>query len=402
MSVTIEDVRRAAGTIAGGIARTPLVHSRTLSDIIGASVSLKIESLQYTASFKERGALNKLLSLTAQERHAGVIAMSAGNHAQAVAHHARRLGIAATIVMPRNTPFIKINNTELLGAHIVLEGETLAEAARHAHAIADAERRTFVHPYDDPMVVAGQGTIALEMLEDEPGLDTLIVPVGGGGLIAGVAVATKAVNPEIEIIGVQAALAPAMRRALDGLATETLGPTIAEGIAVRLPGQVTLPIIRSLVAEIVLVEEPAIERAITLIAEIEKLVAEGAGAAALAAVLANPGRFAGRKLGLVVSGGNIDSRLLALVLMRGLARSGRLVRLRVEVSDAPGQLARVTARIAESGGNIIEVQHERRFAQGPVRLTEVSLLIETRNADAAARIQADVTAAGFAARLLDL
>lgn len=333
MTVLLEDIERAARAIDGEVVRTPFIHSRTLSAITGAELHLKLEAFQFTGSFKDRGALTRILAMSAAERAAGVIAMSAGNHAQAVAYHARRLGIDATIVMPSNTPLVKISNTEKLGDRVVLHGETLAEASDFAGRQAAAEGRVFVHPYDDERIIAGQGTVALEMFAEQPDLDAIVVPIGGGGLISGCAIAARALNPNAEVIGVQAALCPAMVATLRGETAPAAGQTIADGIAVKDPGKLTRAIIAEHVADILLVSEGTIERAITLIAEIEKVVAEGAGAVALAAVLGNPARFAGKRVGLVISGANIDSRILASVLIRGLVRSGLLVRIRVEVSD---------------------------------------------------------------------
>ncbi len=400
MTVEFADIERAARAIEGEVVRTPFIHSRTLSAITGAELHLKLEAFQFTGSFKERGALVRLLALSEAERGAGVIAMSAGNHAQAVAHHARRLGIDATIVMPSNTPLVKISNTEALGARIVLHGETLGEASAFADRQAAAERRVLVHPYDDERIIAGQGTVALEMFEERPDLDAIVVPIGGGGLIAGCAIAARALNPKAEVIGVQAVLCPSMAAALRGTAAPAAGQTIADGIAVKDPGQLTRAIVAEHVTDIVLASEGAIERAITLIAEIEKVVTEGAGAVPLAAILGEPDRFAGRRVGLVISGGNIDSRILASVLIRGLVRSGRLVRIRVEVSDQPGSLARVTEQVARLGGNIVEVDHERWFYDVPVRLTELDLLIEVRSPDDAERILAGLAEQGFPARRL--
>lgn len=400
MTPTIQDIRAAAKAVDPNVIRTPLVHSRTLSRIYGAEIHLKLENMQYTASFKERGALNKLLSLDPAQRAAGVVAVSAGNHAQAVAYHATRLGIDATIVMPRFTPFIKVSNTETLGARIVLEGETLTEAARHAETLAARDRLTPIHPYDDPLIIAGQGTVALEMLEQLPDLEVLVVPIGGGGLISGCAIAAKAVKPDIEVIGVEAEMYPAMYQTLQGREVIAEGFTIAEGIAVKEPGRITRDLVKALVSEILLVGEGAIEYAVELISEIEKLVAEGAGAAALAAVIAHRDRFAGRRVGLVLSGGNIDSRLLASVLMRGLFRSGRLVRLRVELGDVPGSLGRVTQLIGDLGGNIVEVDHERWFYDVPVRMTEVDFLIETRDPGNSDAIVTGLNNAGIPARRL--
>ncbi len=400
MTVTIAHIRDAAAALDGLVVRTPLVHSKTLSGITGAELFLKLENLQYTASFKERGALNRLRALSDDERKAGVIALSAGNHAQAVAYHADRLGIEAVIVMPDNTPFIKVSNTQNLGARVELHGDNLNEASQFAHSLADEKEYVIIHPYDDDLVMAGQGTLAIEMLEQNPDLDILVAPIGGGGLIAGCAVAAKALAPKIEIIGVEAALYPSMKEAIEGAPATAEGHTIAEGIAVKSPGALTQPIIEKLVSEILLVSEGAIEQAVHLIAEIEKLVTEGAGAAPLAAVIENRDRFAGKNVGLVISGGNIDSRLLASVLMRGLVRSGRLVRVRIEATDLPGSLARVTGLIGEHGGNIIEVDHERWYYDVPVRFTELDLLIETRDADNARDIVQALIDEGFPTRML--
>ena len=379
MSVTFDDVEAAARAIADSVIATPTVHSPKLSDMLGTHIRLKLENLQYTASFKERGALNCLLGLGEAERAAGVIAMSAGNHAQAVARLAGRLDIAATIVMPKNTPFQKVANTEALGASVVLEGNDLAEAAAFADAEVRARGLALIHPYEDPRVIAGQGTVALEMLETAPDLDTLVVPVGGGGLIAGCIVAAKGIRPDIEIVGVQTARCPAMLAALHGTGMDVRTDTLADGIAVKRPGQTTREIIARSDTEIVLVEEGEIESAIMLLAEAEKLVVEGAGAAALAAILAHPDRFAGRRVGAVVSGGNIDPRLLAGVLMRGLVRLGRLVRLRVEIEDLPGRLAQLTRAVGRLGGDIVEVEHQRWFHDVPARKTLVDLLVEVRS-----------------------
>jgi threonine dehydratase len=400
MTFTLDDVRAAARAIDGAVVRTPTVLSRTLSALCGATVHLKLENLQFTASFKERGALNKLLSLTEDQRARGVIAVSAGNHAQAVAYHGTRLGIATTIVMPVHAPFIKIRNTERLGARVVLAGESFTEATAFAAAEASAKALTAVHPYDDALVAAGQGTLAIEMLEDAPAIEALVVPIGGGGLIAGCAVAAQALRPGIDVFGVEAALYPSMQRAVAGLPAEPEGPTIADGIAVKTPGALTLPIVRERVREILLVGEAELEQAVQLIAEIEKLVAEGAGAAPLAALLAYPDRFAGRTVGLVLSGGNIDARLLSSVLMRGLVRSGRLVRLRVLVSDQAGSLARATQRIGELGGNIVEIQHQRWFRDVPVRLAEIDVLVEVMDPAAAHALAAGLEKAGMPTRIL--
>ena len=375
--VTLADVRAAAGRIAGAVERTPMLHSRTLSRLAGAEVFLKFENLQFTASFKERGALNKLLTLPDAARRRGVIAMSAGNHAQAVAYHAARLGIRAVIYMPRGSPNSKVHNTQVHGAEVVLEGETLAESARGAQKRAVKDNLAFVHPYDDAAVIAGQGTLALEMLEEVPDLDVLAVPVGGGGLIAGTAVALG--NTKIKIIGVESKNYSSMHQRLAGQPVSVGGDTIAEGIAVKDVGEIPFSFLRANAIEVLTVAEETIERAVMVLLEIEKTVAEGAGAAGLAALLEHPARFAGRRVGVPLTGGNIDSRMLASVLMRGLVRDGRLVRLRVTLHDVAGSLARVTTLIAEAGGNIVEVQHQRMFGAGSVRSTEVEFLVETRD-----------------------
>ena len=395
LAITLADVEAAALRLEGRIVRTPCLPSRTLSDIYGAEIWLKFENLQYTASFKERGALNRLSALSPEERRRGVVAASAGNHAQGVAYHARRLGIPAVIVMPRETPFVKIENTEKLGARVVLHGHSVEDATAHARELARRDGLVFVHPYDDPLIIAGQGTIALEMLDQAPDLEVLVVPVGGGGLISGIAVAARGRRPEIEILGVEAALFPSVRRLLEGREVAAGGPTIAEGIAVKRPGALTLPIIRRLVAEVLLVEESAIEAAVLQLLEIEKTVVEGAGATGLAAIASEPGRFRGRRVGLVLSGGNIDSRLLSGVILRGLVRTDRLVRLRVGIPDTPGSLARVAAIIAESGGNIVDVVHQRAFSRLSVKQADVDFTVETRNAAHARDIQRALEEAGL-------
>jgi threonine dehydratase len=375
---TFEDIRAAAARIEGAVERTPCVHSRTLSRLTGAEVYLKFENQQFTASFKERGALNRLLALTPEERGRGVIAMSAGNHAQAVAYHAARLGIRTVIVMPRGSPNTKIRNTAVHGAEVVLAGESLHEAGAHARERAEREKLVFVHPYEDPLIVAGQGTVGLEMLEAVPELDTLVVPVGGGGLISGIAIAAKSLKPLVRVYGVESKSYPSMHQKLAGLPVKVGGDTIAEGIAVKDVGSIGFDVVRRLVEEVFVVEEDTIERAVVALIEIEKTVAEGAGAAGLAALLEQPQRFAGRRVGIPISGGNIDSRALASVLMRGLVREGRLARLRVTMPDISGSLARVAGMIAEAGGNIVEVQHQRLFGARSVRLTEIEFLVETR------------------------
>jgi len=379
LPVTLGDVEAAAGVIAGLVKRTSFDRSRTLSDITGASLWLKFENLQFTATFKERGALNRLSALSADERRRGVVAASAGNHAQGVAYHAARLSIPATIFVPVGTPTVKIENTRRHGANVIEGGATLEEAASLAIEHGRKEGLIFIHPYDDPLIMAGQGTIALEMLASVPDLDVLLVPIGGGGLIAGIAVAAKALKPGIEIIGVQAALYPSMYNLVKRQALPMRGDTLAEGIAVKAPGRITAEIVRALVDDIVLVSEQQIEQAVCLLITIEKTVTEGAGAAALAAVLADEARFKGRALGLVLSGGNIDTRLLAGVLTRQLAREGRLSQLRFDIADRPGQLAAVLAVLSKCGANIVEVSHQRIFTDLPAKSVHLELVIETRD-----------------------
>ncbi len=398
--IGLDQIRAAAATLGPDVARTPTVHAARLSAMLDCAVFLKLETLQFTGSFKERGALIKLKSLTAAQANAGVIAMSAGNHGQGVAHHAGRLNIPATIVMPEGTPFGKVERTRQLGAEVVLAGATVAAAAAAAQDIMERDGLTFVHPYDDPKVIAGQGTIAIELLADQPDLEVIVVPIGGGGAIAGIATAAKALKPEIEIVGVQAKLYPSMAQAVSGAAPATGGPTIADGIAVERPGALTRPIVERLVADVVLVDEPALEMAVALLVEAQNLVAEGAGAAPLAAMLADPARFAGRKVGLVVTGGNIDARLLAAVLNRGLVRDGRIVGLRVELVDQPGLLGKVTEVIGTAGGNIIDVYHQRMFYDVPARKAEVDIVIETRNAGHVDEIIAALKQCGVPARIL--
>jgi threonine dehydratase len=379
LPVTLRDIEAAAGVLAGFVKRTSFDHSRTLSDITGASVWLKFENLQFTATFKERGALNRLSALSADERRRGVIAASAGNHAQGVAYHAACLSIPATIVVPLGTPTVKIENTRRHGANVIEGGATLEEAATLATDHGRKERLTFIHPYDDPAIIAGQGTIALEMLASVPDLEVLIVPIGGGGLISGMAVAAKTLKPGIKIIGVQAALYPSMYNLTQGQQLPMRGDTLAEGIAVKAPGRITSEIVRALVDDIVLVTEQQIEQALSLLITIEKTVTEGAGAAGLAAVLANQERFKGRVLGLVLTGGNIDTRLLSSVLTRQLAREGRLSQLRFDIGDRPGQLATVVAVLSKSGANIVEVSHQRIFTDLPAKAVLLEVVIETRD-----------------------
>jgi threonine dehydratase len=398
--ISLQDVQAAAARIAGAVVRTPCLRSETLSRIARADVWVKFENLQFTASFKERGALNTLLQLTPDERRRGVIAMSAGNHAQGVAYHAGRLGIPATIVMPSFTPNTKVAHTRGHGARVVLTGNTLAEAGVEAHRIADAEKLVFVHPYDDPRIIAGQGTMALEMLQDAPQIDTIVAPVGGGGMIAGCAVAARGLKPDLKVIGVESAGYSAMRQLLAGEPVTSGGDTIAEGIAVRDIGKLPLEIARALLDRVVSVDEIAIERAIALFIEVEKTVTEGAGATGLAALLAYPELFTGRKVGIVLSGGNIDTRLLASVLLRGLVRDGRIVRLRLMIGDAPGQLARVTTIIGRLGGNIVEVQHQRLFGV-VAKATELDVTVETRDRNHFKELVSALNSEGFTVRVLE-
>lgn len=404
MRVTFEHIKAAQSRIANHVERTPVRRSRTLSAITGAEVWLKFENLQFTASFKERGALNKLMNLSPAERKAGVIAMSAGNHAQGVAYHATRLGIPATIVMPLGTPFVKVEHTRGHGARVILHGETLAEAQTYAYELKDREGLTFVHPYDDPFVIAGQGTCGLELMEDAGvDLDMLAVPVGGGGLLSGVATAARAINPNIRIIAVQAAMYPSLRAAFEGRDPIVGGATIAEGIAVKHVGKITSAMLKPVVERIVHVSEDQLERAVTLLANVEKTIVEGAGAAGLAALLAEPELFAGKKVGLLLCGGNIDPRLLASVLTRALVREGRIVSIRILGDDRPGFLARVSKVIGDLGGNIIEVFHNRLALDVPAKAAEFDIMIETRDAQHAEEIQDSLQEAGVAIRrnLLD-
>jgi threonine dehydratase len=395
LCLTLEDVRAAQTRIAEQLSNTPCLHSRTLTQLTGAQIYIKFENLQFTASFKERGALNRLLQLTDDERRRGVCTMSAGNHGQAVAYHAHRLGIPATVVMPRHTPFVKVQHTRSHAATVVLHGDTLVEAFEHAQQILAEQGLTFVHPYDDPQVMAGQGTIALEMLAAEPDLEQLVVPIGGGGLIAGMAVAAKAMSPGIDVIGVQSASYPSMRAALTGTEALCQGNTIAEGIAVKSAGLLTREVVRALVGDIVLVDENELERGIALLLNVEKTVAEGAGAASLAAILAQPERYRGRKVGVILSGGNIDPRLLASVIMRELVREQRIVTLRIPIADQPGALSRVTHVIGEQGGNILDVFHRRLSMNVPAKSATLELSFESRDSGHAEAIVAAVRAAGF-------
>jgi len=392
---TIDDIRAAAGLLDGQIVKTPTVHSAPLSTLLDATIYLKLETLQRTGSFKDRGACVKLERLSPKQKKAGVIAMSAGNHAQGVAYHAQRLGIPATIVMPEGTPFTKVVRTQAFGAHIELFGATVQEAKPHADAIAKREGLTFVHPYDDADIIAGQGTIALEMLAAQPDLECLVVPIGGGGLVSGVGLAAKALKPGIELIGVEAELFPSMYQTLNGLPATSGGETLAEGIAVKTPGKKTAEIAREVVDDIVVVNEAAIEAAVQTMLETGKVLAEGAGAVGLAAVMEHTERFAGRTLGLPVCGANIDSRILASILLRGMIRAGRMVRLRVEIKDAPGALGQIADQIGKTGGNIVEVFHQRMFYDVPVKQADLDIIVETRDSQHVEQIMRQLQASGY-------
>jgi len=401
LPVTLADIEAAAERIAGYAVHTPALFAESLSARTGARVTLKLETRQRTSSFKDRGAANRLLQLSTSERERGVIAMSAGNHAQAVAYQAARLGVPATIVMPENTPFTKVRRTEQFGARIVLAGEGLAEAGVRAREIAASEGLTLVPPYDDARIVAGQGTAGLELLRDVPDLDVLVVPIGGGGLIAGVAVAAKALQPSLEIVGVQTELYPTYYRIVNGLAPVHGGQTLAEGIAVKSIGDIPLAIARELVDDVVLVSESSLEQAVHLLIEEEKLVAEGAGAAPLAALLDDCARFAGRNVGLVITGGNIDTGLLANVIARVRLHEGRVVRMRVEIHDKPGVLAEVARLIGECGANILDVTHQRHFHDVPSKNAELDITVETRSPADLDNIIAKLHAADYLTSILE-
>ena len=395
--LSLASIQAAAARLRDQVLQTPCVESRTLSELTGAQVFLKFENLQFTASFKERGACNKLSQLTPEERSRGVVAMSAGNHAQGVAYHAQRLGLRAVIVMPGFTPGVKVERTRGFGAEVVLSGETLAEARAHADELAREQGLVFVHPYDDEAIAAGQGTLALEMLAARPDLECLVVAIGGGGLIAGVATAAKALKPDIEIIGVQTQRFPAMVNAVRHLQLPMGSSTIAEGIAVTQPGQLCMPVVERLVDDLLLVDEGDIEQAVLMLLEIEKTLVEGAGAAGLAALLRHPQRFAGKKVGLVLSGGNIDPLLLAAIIERGMVRSGRLARIKVGARDVPGMLARITATVAAAGANIEEVHHQRAFTLLAAQNVEIELVLQTRNQPHVEQVLEALRAAGMEA-----
>jgi len=393
--VTIDTIRAAQARLAGHVENTPCLHSRTLSEITGAEVYLKFENLQFTASFKERGALNKLSTLAPAQKARGVIAVSAGNHAQGVAYHAQRLGIPAVIVMPRFSPMVKIERTRGFGAEVVLSGDTFDDSKAEAARLAAERSLTMVHPYDDVDVIAGQGTIALEMLAQQPEIDCLCVAVGGGGLISGVATAARALKPAIEVIGVQTDQFPSMYSAFKGVQMPSANATLAEGIAVKQPGDLTVEIVKRLVTDVLLVSEGDIEQAIVMLLEIEKTVVEGAGGAGLAALLRHPARFTGRKVGLILCGGNIDPMVLGDIIERGMVRAGRLARIRVHTRDVPGELARAATLIGQAGANIEEVQHQRAFTTLPVQNAELEFVLQTRGPAHIEEVLATLRAAGL-------
>ena len=393
--IVLTDIQAAQTIIKGRVLRTPMLPAPRLSELTGADVFVKYENLQVTNSFKERGALNKLASLDGEDRKRGVIAMSAGNHAQAVAYHAKRLGIAATIVMPVTTPAVKIVATKAYGADVILHGESVGEAQERVNTLVAERNLIQVHPYDDPRIIAGQGTVALEMLEDEPDLDCLVIPIGGGGLISGNAIAAKAINPDIEIFGVEAALYPSMWNAVHGDKKPAGGPTLAEGIAVKAVTGLTVPIVQSHVSEIFLVDEPHLEQAVNAYLTLQKTMAEGAGAAGLAAVLANPDRFRGRRVGLLLSGGNIDPRILASIMVRELERDNRIMSFRLTLPDRPGLLGQIATKLGELGANILEVDHKRLFLDVPAKGTRIDVTVETRDAAHADEIIDALEADGF-------
>ena len=400
--LTIDDVRAAAQRIEGAVVRTPTMHSKTLSRITGAEIWLKFENLQFTAAYKERGALNALLMMDEERRERGVIAASAGNHSQGLSYHGTRLGVPVTIVMPKTTPMVKVMQTEKVGGKVQLEGETFDEAYAYARAMEKQLGLTFVHPIDDPNVAAGQGTVALEMLADAPEIETLVVPIGGGGLISGMATVARALNPSIEMVGVQAQLYPSMYDRRKNAALPCGGDTLAEGIAVKEPGEFTSQIIARLVDDIVLVGEPDLEKAVSLLLQIEKTVVEGAGAAGLAAVLAHPERFAGKKVGLVLCGGNIDTRLLANVLLRDLAREGRLARLRITLQDRPGALYKVMHEFDAHSVNILEIYHQRIFTDLPAKGLVTDIECEARDREQLEKLIAALRAKGYAVSQVEL
>jgi threonine dehydratase len=400
-NVTLADIQAAQRVIAGQALRTPSLYSPRLSALTGAELCIKYENLQATGSFKERGAINKLASLTAAERKRGVVAMSAGNHAQAVAYHAKRLGIAATIVMPEPTPFVKIAATEEHGARVVLFGETIAEAETRAMQIVSDDGLVLVHPYDDAKVIAGQGTIGVELLEDDPEIEVVVIPIGGGGLISGIATALKSLKPKIEVLGVEAALFPSMWNALHGEQRPCAGATIAEGIAVKNVGKLTFPIVKSLVSDIVLADEAHLERAVNAFLTLQKTMAEGAGAAGLAAILAEPDRFRGRRVGVVVCGGNIDPRVAASIMVRELERDDRIVSYRISIQDRPGTLGAIASLLGKLGANILQVDHRRLFLDMPARGARLDVTVETRDRGHAEAIERKLASEGYSVERID-
>ena len=400
--LTLDDVRAAAARIEGAVVRTPMLRSQTLSEISGADIWLKFENHQFTAAYKERGALNALLHLNEEQRARGVIAASAGNHSQGLSYHGRRLGVPVTIVMPQTTPSVKVMQTESVGGNVTLFGETFDEAYAHARELEKERGPTFVHPFDDPLVAAGQGTVALEMIEDKDDFDCLVVPIGGGGLMSGMATVARALKPDIEMVGVQAELYPSMYSAVTGDERPCGGDTLAEGIAVKAPGQFTRQIIAELVDDVLLVPEAALEHAVALLLQIEKTVVEGAGAAGLAAILSNPDKFRGKTVGLVLCGGNIDTRLLANVLLRDLARSGRLARLQIVLQDRPGALFKVMREFNEHNVNIIEIYHQRIFTTLPAKGLTAEIECEARDGEQIDRLVNSLRDKGYVVEMAEL
>ena len=400
--LTLDDVRAAAARIEGAVVRTPMLRSQTLSEISGADIWLKFENHQFTAAYKERGALNALLHLNEEQRARGVIAASAGNHSQGLSYHGRRLGVPVTIVMPQTTPSVKVMQTESVGGNVTLFGETFDEAYAHARELEEERGLTFVHPFDDPLVAAGQGTVALEMIEDKDDFDCLVVPIGGGGLMSGMATVARALKPDIEMVGVQAELYPSMYSAVTGDERPCGGDTLAEGIAVKAPGQFTRQIIAELVDDVLLVPEAALEHAVALLLQIEKTVVEGAGAAGLAAILSNPDKFRGKTVGLVLCGGNIDTRLLANVLLRDLARSGRLARLQIVLQDRPGALFKVMREFNEHNVNIIEIYHQRIFTTLPAKGLTAEIECEARDGEQIDRLVNSLRDKGYVVEMAEL
>ena len=400
--LTLDDVRAAAARIEGAVVRTPMLRSQTLSEISGADIWLKFENHQFTAAYKERGALNALLHLNEEQRARGVIAASAGNHSQGLSYHGRRLGVPVTIVMPQTTPSVKVMQTESVGGNVTLFGETFDEAYAHARELEKERGLTFVHPFDDPLVAAGQGTVALEMIEDKDDFDCLVVPIGGGGLMSGMATVARALKPDIEMVGVQAELYPSMYSAVTGDERPCGGDTLAEGIAVKAPGQFTRQIIAELVDDVLLVPEAALEHAVALLLQIEKTVVEGAGAAGLAAILSNPDKFRGKTVGLVLCGGNIDTRLLANVLLRDLVRSGRLARLQIVLQDRPGALFKVMREFNEHNVNIIEIYHQRIFTTLPAKGLTAEIECEARDGEQIDRLVNSLRDKGYVVEMAEL